>query len=66
METLDHPLLHQQVRDPKTGRAGTLMAVSHETLGYAGGRERKTHTAWIRGADGIEFTAAAATLEATA
>ncbi|MEU4947743.1 hypothetical protein [Streptomyces lavendulae] len=60
----DHPLLHRQVRDPRTGRCGKLVAVLHETLGYADGRERSTLTAYLRGVDGLEFTAAAATLEA--
>ncbi|MGO4461360.1 hypothetical protein AB4039_29320 [Streptomyces sp. M-16] len=64
VEHEDHPLLHRQVRDPKTGRRGELMAVLHETLGYADGRERSTLTAYLRGVNGLEFTAAAATLEA--
>ncbi|MEU9005016.1 hypothetical protein ACFWBI_30955 [Streptomyces sp. NPDC059982] len=39
------------------------MAVLRETLGYAGGAERSTLTAYLRGVDGPEFTAAAGTLE---
>ncbi|MFF6940484.1 hypothetical protein [Streptomyces lavendulae] len=63
VEHEDHPLLHRQVRDPLTGRRGELVAVLHETLGYADGRERSTLTAYLR-SNGLEFTAAAATLEA--
>ncbi|MCX5197239.1 hypothetical protein OOK31_25630 [Streptomyces sp. NBC_00249] len=59
----DHPLLHQQVRDPQTGRVGELMAVVQETLGYTNGQKRHSLTAYIKGADSREFTAAATLLE---
>ncbi|WP_405449566.1 hypothetical protein [Streptomyces erythrochromogenes] len=62
---VDHPLLHKQVRDPTSGRVGKLMAVCHETLGYVEGGRRTALTAYIRGIDGREFTAAATTVVAT-
>lgn len=62
-EYLDHPLLRQRVRDPKTDREGELMAVIQEPLGPVAGRPQYTRTAYIRGVDGLEFTAAPGTLE---
>ncbi|MFJ7204266.1 hypothetical protein ACIQWR_12120 [Streptomyces sp. NPDC098789] len=59
----EHLLLHQQVRDPGTGREGVLMAVLREFVGTAAGRQVHTRTAYVRGADGLEFTAAPDTLE---
>nr|WSX48906.1 hypothetical protein OG409_08050 [Streptomyces sp. NBC_00974] len=60
---VDHPLLNRQVRDPGTDREGQLMAVVRETLGYSAGKERFTRTAYVRAADGLEFTAAPDLLE---
>ncbi|MDJ0385866.1 hypothetical protein [Streptomyces sp. G-G2] len=60
---VDHPLLHQRVRDPRTDREGELMAVVREPHGYVSGRQQYTRTAYVRGADDREFTAAPDTLE---
>ncbi|MFJ7202291.1 hypothetical protein ACIQWR_01960 [Streptomyces sp. NPDC098789] len=60
---VDHPLLRQRVRDPKSLREGELMAVVEESLGTVGGIPRYTRTAYVRGDDGLEFTAAPDTLE---
>lgn len=60
---VDHPLLFQQVRDPGSDRTGRLRAVVREPAGTVAGRPTYTRTAFIRGADGREFTAAPDTLE---
>ncbi|MDJ0385869.1 hypothetical protein [Streptomyces sp. G-G2] len=60
---VDHPLLHQRVRDPHTEGEGKLMAVLREAVGLVRGRQTYTRTAYIRGADGREFTAAPDPLE---
>lgn len=60
---VDHPLLRQQVRDPRSGREGELMAVVEEVVGTVAGVQQHTRTAYIRGADGREFTAAPNLLE---
>ncbi|MFI5983084.1 hypothetical protein ACIBEA_19695 [Streptomyces sp. NPDC051555] len=60
---VDHPLLRQRVRDPKSLREGELMAVVEECLGTVRGIAQYTRTAYVRGADGLEFTAAPDTLE---
>ncbi|MFJ7205919.1 hypothetical protein ACIQWR_20575 [Streptomyces sp. NPDC098789] len=60
---VDHSLLHQQVRDPKSEREGELMAVVEEFVGTVAGEQKYTRTAYVRGADGLEFTAAPGTLE---
>ncbi|MET9468375.1 hypothetical protein ABZY44_27025 [Streptomyces sp. NPDC006544] len=62
-EHVGHPLLHQQVRDPSSDREGRLMAVVREPLGNFGGRQQYSRTAYVRGADGVEFTAAPDLLE---
>lgn len=59
-----HPLLHARVRDTQTLCEGTLMAVLREPLGFVGGRERYGLTAYIRGADGREFTTAVSKITA--
>ncbi|WP_330331276.1 hypothetical protein OHS33_17105 [Streptomyces sp. NBC_00536] len=58
----EHPLLHQRVRDPKTDREGELMAVVCEPLGQVAGRRHYTRTAYVRAANGLEFTVAPDTL----
>ncbi|AWZ06186.1 MULTISPECIES: hypothetical protein [unclassified Streptomyces] len=64
LEYEDHPLLHRQVRDPKTGREGQVMAVMRQTLGHTAGRRREALTAYVRPAGGgPEFTAAPDGLE---
>ncbi|MDJ0381171.1 hypothetical protein [Streptomyces sp. G-G2] len=60
---IGHPLLHQQVRDPRTDREGELMAVVREPIGRVAGRQEYARTAYVRGSDGREFTAAPDTLE---
>ncbi|MET9697654.1 hypothetical protein ABZY31_12080 [Streptomyces sp. NPDC006529] len=60
---LDHPLLRQRVRDPRTGREGELMAVVEECVGTVAGVPQRARTAYVRGADGREFTAAPNLLE---
>ncbi|WP_330332020.1 hypothetical protein OHS33_21445 [Streptomyces sp. NBC_00536] len=57
-----HPLLNQQVRDPRTDREGELMAVVEESIGYVAGTSKHTRTAYVRAANGLEFTAAPDTL----
>ncbi|MET9607352.1 hypothetical protein ABZZ17_20100 [Streptomyces sp. NPDC006512] len=59
----DHPLLHEQVRDAATGAQGELMAVVREPVGFVAGRQTWARTAYIRGSDGREVTAAPQTLE---
>ncbi|MER5729087.1 hypothetical protein ABT084_12265 [Streptomyces sp. NPDC002138] len=63
---VDHPLLGQQVHDPKSGLQGELMAVVEEFVGTVAGTRRHARTAYVRGADGLEFTAAPGTLERAA
>ncbi|WP_330332568.1 hypothetical protein OHS33_24570 [Streptomyces sp. NBC_00536] len=60
---VDHPLLHEQVRDPRTQHGGELMAVVEEYIGTVAGTPKHTRTAYIRDASGLEFTAAPDTLE---
>ncbi|MFI5979294.1 hypothetical protein ACIBEA_00305 [Streptomyces sp. NPDC051555] len=60
---VDHPFLRQSVRDPRTLREGELMAVVEEFVGTVAGERTYTRTAYVRGADGLEFTAAPDTLE---
>ncbi|MCY0961533.1 hypothetical protein [Streptomyces sp. H27-H5] len=60
---VDHPLLFKQVRDPQTDRTGQLRAVVRESAGKVSGRAKYTRTAYIRAADGREFTAAPDKLE---
>ncbi|MFD9375855.1 hypothetical protein ACFWBH_10040 [Streptomyces sp. NPDC059999] len=63
-EHLPHPLLHQQVRDRQSYRAGQLMAVVREPAGQVMGRMRYTLTAYIKDASSaVEFTAAPGNLE---
>ncbi|MER5773632.1 hypothetical protein ABT144_04880 [Streptomyces sp. NPDC002039] len=54
---VEHPLLHRQVRDRKTGREGTLMAVLRDSVGNVSGRQQYARTAYIRDDSGVEFTA---------
>ncbi|MFD9515961.1 hypothetical protein [Streptomyces sp. NPDC059979] len=61
---VEHPLLRQQVLDPKTGREGVLMAVCETTRGYTQGRHETALTAYIRDTTGREFTAAAGSVVA--
>ncbi|MET3986053.1 hypothetical protein [Streptomyces sp. PvR034] len=60
---VDHPLLRKRVRDPESLREGELMAVVEECAGTAAGSPRRGRTAYVRGADGREFTAAPDALE---
>ncbi|MET3984338.1 hypothetical protein [Streptomyces sp. PvR034] len=60
---VDHPLLHRRVRDPRSGREGELMAVVKECVGTVAGAPRHTRTAYVRAANGLEFTAAPDNLE---
>ncbi|MGI5446751.1 hypothetical protein ACQEVM_13470 [Streptomyces sp. CA-243310] len=60
---VDHPLLFKQVRDTKSDRTGRLRAVVRESAGTVAGRPTYTRTAYIRAADGREFTAAPDRLE---
>ncbi|MFJ5804882.1 hypothetical protein [Streptomyces sp. NPDC093093] len=55
---VDHPLLHKQVRDRRSDREGTLMAVLREPIGTVSGRQQHTLTAYVRDARGVEFTTA--------
>ncbi|MER5727467.1 hypothetical protein ABT084_03745 [Streptomyces sp. NPDC002138] len=59
---VDHPLLHRRVRDPKSDREGELMAVVEEYVGTVAGTPKNTRTAYVRAANGLEFTAAPDTL----
>lgn len=59
---VEHPLLFKQVHDPQSDRTGQLRAVIRESAGKVSGRTVYTRTAFIRGADGREFTAAPDTL----
>ncbi|KOU57270.1 hypothetical protein ADK55_12395 [Streptomyces sp. WM4235] len=60
---VDHPLLHRQVRDRKTDREGTLMAVLRDPVGTVSGRQQYARTAYIRDDSGVEFTAAPGDVE---
>ncbi|MFJ7206311.1 hypothetical protein ACIQWR_22595 [Streptomyces sp. NPDC098789] len=42
---------------------GELMAVVEEFVGTVAGEQKYTRTAYVRGADGLEFTAAPDALE---
>ncbi|MFJ7206458.1 hypothetical protein ACIQWR_23350 [Streptomyces sp. NPDC098789] len=49
--------------DTKSLREGRLMAVVEECVDVVAGEQTYTRTAYVRGADGLEFTAAPSTLE---
>ncbi|UQX02372.1 hypothetical protein [Streptomyces sp. RerS4] len=61
-EYLPHRLLHHRVRDIASGAEGELMAVINENVSDTG-VERWMHLAYIRAANGREFTTAAANVE---
>ncbi|MFF4371308.1 hypothetical protein [Streptomyces sp. NPDC001594] len=62
-EYLPHRLLRQRVRDIPSGVEGVLMAVVNENVSDCG-LERWVELAYIRGADGREFTTAVGNVEA--
>ncbi|MEV8624308.1 hypothetical protein [Streptomyces sp. NBC_01268] len=55
-----HPLLHARVRDTASRVEGELTAVTHELHGDG----RVVRIAHIRGDNGVEWTAAAANIQA--
>ncbi|WP_406185845.1 hypothetical protein [Streptomyces sp. NBC_01006] len=61
--TIPHALMHQQVRESSTGRRGTLMDVISQSLGFTDGEHRYAEVAYVRGPDGLEFTADPGSLE---
>ncbi|MFD5506732.1 hypothetical protein ACFWIB_03015 [Streptomyces sp. NPDC127051] len=61
--TIPHTLMHQQVRESLTGRTGTLMDVLSQSLGFTDGEHRYAEVAYVRGPDGLEFTANPDSLE---
>ncbi|WP_404959846.1 hypothetical protein [Streptomyces sp. 147326] len=62
--TVPHRLLYKQVRDAVTLREGLLMDVLSRTTGFADGRHCYADVAYVRGANGREFTVDPSTLEA--
>ncbi|MFD4242859.1 hypothetical protein ACFWP3_14830 [Streptomyces sp. NPDC058525] len=62
-EYLPHPLLRTRVRDIASGAEGVLMAVINENVS-ATGIEHWVELAYIRRANGREFTTAVGNIEA--
>ncbi|MFF4428291.1 hypothetical protein ACFYZ4_03880 [Streptomyces sp. NPDC001513] len=61
--TVPHRLLHKQVREIGTLRGGVLMDVLSQTTGFVDGRHRYADVAYVRGANGREFTVNPSMLE---
>ncbi|WP_330301369.1 hypothetical protein [Streptomyces sp. NBC_00503] len=64
-EHLDHPLLHQQVRDIASGTHGKLMAVVREEVRRVCGDPEYARIAYIRMPSGRELTTAIRNIEAS-
>lgn len=65
-EYVPHPLLRCPVRDLASGAEGELMAVINENVSDDVARDRWLELAYIRGANGIEWSTAVANVEAAA
>lgn len=58
-----HPWINKTVRDIASGQSGQLAAVVTEPAGFASGAPLVARLAYIRGANGIEWSTAVGNIE---